>query len=301
MRVFITGATGHIGAAVTAELLEAGHRVVGLARSEESAAALAARGAEAVRGSLDDLDALADVAASVDGVIHLAFKHELMASGDFASAVAADLGAVQTIGAALVGSDKPFVAASGTMLLARANLGRTAVETDTLAAGPRVDAENFVISLAERGVRSSVVRLPPTVHSSLDHHGFVPTLVGIARKTGVAGYVGDGANRWPAVHTLDAAQLFRLALEAAPAGSRLHAIGDEGVAFRDIAEAIGHGVGVPVERIPDDEAADHFDFLGGFVSYDNPTSAERTKEVLGWRPTHPALIADLAEGHYFQR
>jgi nucleoside-diphosphate-sugar epimerase len=177
--------------------------------------------------------------------------------------------------------------------------GRPGTEQDALESGPRIDAENTVIALAERGVRSSVVRLPPLVHSPSDLHGFTPTLIAIARVKGISGYVGDGANRWPAVHTLDAARLCRLALEQAPAGSRLHAVADEGVAFREIAEAIGRHLNVPVKSIPAEDAADHFSFLGALVALDNPTSSAHTQELLGWQPTHPGLIDDLDRGHYF--
>jgi nucleoside-diphosphate-sugar epimerase len=300
MRVFVTGASGHIGSAVVPELLGAGHEVVGLARSDQSAAALAEAGAEVQRGDLDDLDGLGKAAASADGVIHLAFKHEAMRTGDYADAVAADLRAIETFGDALAGSGKPLVSTSGTLMLVAAGLGRTGTEADAADGGPRIDAENAVVGFADRGVRSSVVRLPPTVHSSLDHHGFVPVLIAIAREKGIAAYVGDGSNRWPAGHTLDAAHLYRLALEAAPAGSRLHAVGDEGVPFREIAEAIGRHLSVPVVSIPPEQAADHFGFLGPLVTLDNPTSSARTQELLGWKPTHPGLIEDLAEGHYFR-
>lgn len=297
MRVFITGASGHIGSALVPELIQAGHHVVGLARTEQAAIALAAAGAQVHRGDLDDVDGLAKAAAEADGVIHLAFKHEAMRSGDFAGAVATDLRATEAIGDALAGTGKPLVTTSGTLMLAR--LGRAATEADIIESGPRVDAENAVIALAETGVRSSVVRLPPTVHSSLDHHGFIPALIGIARDKGVAGYVGDGSNRWPAGHTLDAAHLYRLALEAAPPGSRLHAVGDEGIRFREIAEAIGRRLGRPAASIQPKHADAHFGFLGALVQLDNPTSSARTQELLGWRPAHPGLIADLGEGHYF--
>jgi len=293
MRVFVTGASGHIGSALVPELLAAGHKVVGLARSDQSAAALAAAGADVYRGELDDPDDLAEAAAAADGVIHLAFKHEAVR----ADAVASDLRAVGTFADVLAGTGKPLVGTSGTLMLA--GLGRTGTEADVLGAGPRIDAENAAIALADRGVRSSVVRLPPTVHSSLDHHGFVPALIAIAREKGVVGYVGDGSNRWPAGHTLDAARLYRLALEAAPAGSRLHAVGDEGVPFGEIAAVIGRHLNLPAVSIAPEQASAHFGFLGSLVSLDNPTSSARTQELLDWKPTHPGLIEDLGQGHYF--
>ncbi|MEV5839607.1 SDR family oxidoreductase [Nocardia sp. NPDC052112] len=297
MRIFITGASGHIGSAVIPELLDAGHEVVGLARSNESAATLVAAGAAVHRGDLDDLDNLRAAAAAADGVIHLAFKHEAMQTGDYAGAVVADLRAIETIGAALAGTGKPFVSTSGTLLLA--GLTGVGTEIDTLDAGPRVDAENAVVALADRGVRSAVVRLPPTVHSSLDRHGFIPTLIAIARDKGVAAYVGEGNNRWPAGHTLDAAHLYRVALETAPAGSRLHAVDDEGVPFREIAAAIGRHLDLPVAGIPAEQADAHFGYLGRLVALDNPTSSARTRELLTWKPTHPGLIEDLDQRHYF--
>ena len=251
MRVFVTGASGWIGSAVVPELIGAGHQVIGLARSEASAATLAAAGAEVQRGTLDDLDRLQQAAAASDGVIHLAFKHDIAFSGDFQGAADADRRAVETFGEALAGSDRPFVIASGTLGVAP---GRVATERDgqdpdpALAAqgGPsiRLGTAQVTLALASRGVRSSVLRLPPTVHGDGDN-GFMATLVGIARATGVSGYVGDGSSRWPAVHRLDAAHLFRLALETAPAGSVLHAVADEGVPVRAIAEVIGRHLTCP--------------------------------------------------------
>lgn len=302
MRVFVTGASGHIGSAVVPELLQAGHQVVGLARSDDSARALEAAGAEVRRGDLDDLNGLREAAGAADGVIHLAYKHELMRTGDMSAAVTADLAATQALASALEGTGKPLVTTSGTLMLTFAGIsGRPGTEADFAESGPRVDAENLVIGLAGRGVRSSVVRLPPITHSDLDHHGFAHVLIGIARQTGVSGYVGDGANRWPSVHTLDAALLYRLALEGAPAGSRLHAVADEGIPFREIAAVIGRGTGVPVASIAAADAAAQFAFLGGFVGVDNPVSSEVTRKLLGWEPAHPGLLDDLEHGHYLKQ
>ncbi|OBF49642.1 3-beta hydroxysteroid dehydrogenase [Mycobacterium sp. 852002-53434_SCH5985345] len=295
MHVFVTGATGHIGSAVVDELLEAGHHVTGLARSDESAAALVAKGAGVHRGDLDDRDGLRAAAAKSDGVIHLAFRHDF---DDFVAAAETDLRAVEAIGDELVGSDRPFVSTSGTLLLSLLGQGGLGTEQDTVPGGPRADSENAVIALAERGVRSSVVRLSPLVHSDLDHHGFTNHLIDTARNTGVSGYIGDGANRWPAVHTLDAAHLYRLALENAPAGTRLHGVADEGVPLRDIAAVIGRRLGVPAVSIPAEEAG-HFGFLALFAALDNPTSNALTQKVLDWHPEHAGLIEDLDAGHYF--
>jgi nucleoside-diphosphate-sugar epimerase len=300
MQVFVTGASGHIASAVIPELLSTGHEVVGLARSDASAAAVEALGAKAHRGSLDDLDTLREAAAASDGVIHLALKHDAVQAGDWAAAIGADLRAKAAMGEALAGTGKPFVGVSGTLALVLGGLLGTGAEADTPGAGPQADGENAVLALAGRGVRASVVRLPPTVHSSLDHRGYVPALIGIAREKGRAGYVGAGSNRWPAVHTLDAARLLRLAFDSAPAGSRLHAVAEEGVPFREIAGAIGTHLGVPAVSIPPEEAEGYFGFLAMFVSLDNPASSALTRQLLGWQPEHPGLLGDLALGHYFQ-
>lgn len=295
MRVFVTGASGHIGSAVVDELMQAGHQVTGLARSDESAAALEAKGVRVHRGDLDDLDGLQSAAAAADGVIHLAFKHDF---DDFVGAADTDLRAVQAIGEVLVGSDRPFVSTSGTLLLSLLGQGGPATEQDTLEGGPRVDSENAVIALADRGVRSSVIRLSPLVHSDLDHHGFAHHLIATARETGKSAYIGDGANRWPGVHTLDAAHLYRLALEKAPAGTRLHGVANEGVPFRDIAAVIGRHLEVPTVSIPAEQAG-HFGFLALFAALDNPTSNALTRKVLDWKPEGPGLLEDLDAGHYF--
>lgn len=303
MRIFVTGASGHIGLPVVRDLLAAGHSVLGLARSDGSAKTIADAGAEVQRGSLDDLDGLQEAARNADGVIHVAFKHDLaLVTGDFMGAVNADLRAVEAIGEALVGSGKPFVNTSGTMLLAHSVHGRAGTEEDAGQEGgnPRVASEKLSLAFAQRGVRTSVMRLAPTVHSSLDHHGFIPMLIAAARKNGFSPYVGEGTARWPAVHTLDAARLYRLALEAAPAGTHVHAAAEEGVPFRAIAEAIGRGLNVPAKSIAPEEAAGIFGgFLGMITQLDNPTSSALTRERLGWQPAHAELLADIAEGHYF--
>jgi nucleoside-diphosphate-sugar epimerase len=299
MRVFVTGATGYIGSAIVRELLGAGHEVVGLARSDPAAASLTAAGVEVHRGALDDLESLRAGAAAADGVIHTAFQN-VGPDTDFAAACQLELRAVETLGAALAGSDRPFVVTSGTGLLAPGRLATEEGAPDPASpAAPRAATEEAALAFAARGVRVSVVRLAPSVHSDGDRHGFVPALIGIARATGVSAYPGDGSNRWPAVHRLDAAQLFRLALEEAPAGARLHAVGDEGVPLRDIAGVIGRHLNLPVVSVTAADAGRHFGWLAGFASLDNPASSTLTQKQLGWHPGHPALIADLEEGHYF--
>jgi nucleoside-diphosphate-sugar epimerase len=300
MRIFVTGASGWIGSALVPELIDAGHQVVGLARSDSSAAALIAAGAEVVRGTVDDLDVLGKAAAASDGVVHLAFKHDIAFTGDFQGAAEADRRAADTIGDALAGTDRPFVLASG---LAGLKPGQVSTERDmpTTDGSPitiRATTARAVLALASRGVRSSVVRLAPTVHGDGDK-GFMATLVDIARAKGVSGYIGDGANRWPAVHRLDAAVLFRLAVEKAPAGAVLHGTAEEGVAIRDAAEVIGRHLDVPVTPVAPEAAAEHFTWLGGFLGLDLPASNTLTRDLLDWQPTHPGLLEDLDKGHYF--
>ena len=293
MRVFVTGASGWIGSQVVPELIGAGHEVLGLARSEASASWLTAAGAEVIRGSLGDLDTLRIGAEKSDGVIHLAFIHDFSRFGE---AVEVDLRAIEMLGSALEGSDRPLAIASG--VAAQTSNGVATEDDPPHPDFPRSAAANATIGFAGRGVRSSVVRLPPTVHGRGDD-GFVPTLINIARTKGVAGYVGEGANRWPAVHRDDAAELFRFAVENAPAGSVLNAVGDEGVPTRTIAETIGAHLNLPVESVLPDQAGEHFGWLGRFFSADIVASSALTQERMGWKPTHPGLIEDLDEGHYF--
>ncbi|WP_405594102.1 SDR family oxidoreductase [Streptomyces sp. NBC_01092] len=300
MRIFVTGASGWIGSALVPELIDAGHQVVGLARSAASADALNAAGAEVVRGTVDDLDVLGATAAASDGVVHLAFKHDLAFTGDYQGAAEADRRAVDTFGDALAGTDRPFVLASGLVGL---KPGQVSTERDlpTIDGSPtsvRAATAAAALALASRGVRSSVVRLAPTCHGEGDI-GFMATLVGIARAQGVSGYLGDGTNRWAAVHRLDAALLFRLAVEKAPAGSVLHGVDEEGIALHDVAEVIGRHLDVPVTSVSQEAAAGHFTWLSTFLGVDAPASSALTREMLDWRPTRPGLLEDLAKGHYF--
>jgi nucleoside-diphosphate-sugar epimerase len=305
MRIFVTGASGWIGSAVVPELLQAGHQVTGLARSDASADALAKAGADVEHGTIDDLDLLAKTAAASDGVIHLAFKHDIAFTGDFEGAANADRLAIDTFGDALAGSGKGFVIASGTLMVSPGSL---ATEKDGLepgaaaehGAGPSMRADNGLatLALAGRGVRSSVLRLPPTVHGDGDN-GFMAALVAMAREHGNAAYVGDGANRWPAVYRLDAARLFRLAVEKAPPGSVLHAVQDEGVPTRAIAEMFSKHLDVPLVSVTPEEAPARFSWLARFIAADAPASSAITRELLDWQPTGPTLLEDLDQGHYF--
>ncbi|WEP00104.1 SDR family oxidoreductase [Streptomyces sp. FXJ1.172] len=301
MRIFVTGASGWIGSALVPDLLDAGHQVVGLARSEASAAALVEAGAEVVRGTVDDLDVLREAAAASDGVIHLAFKHDIAFSGDFRGAAEADRRAVDALGEVLAGTDRPLVLASGVAGLAP---GRLATERDmpVMDGSPisvRAATSVATLELAPRGIRSCVVRLSPTCHGEGDN-GFMTSLIAVARDKGVSGYIGDGSNRWPAVHRFDAARLFRLAAEKAPAGSVLHGCAEEGVPLREIAEVIGRHLGVPVTSVAPEAAAGHFGWLSGFVGLDAPMSSTFTRELLDWQPTHLGLLDDLDKGHYFR-
>jgi nucleoside-diphosphate-sugar epimerase len=297
MRVFVTGASGFIGSAVVRELLGAGHQVTGLARSDRAAAAVAGAGAAVFRGALEDTDGLRRAAADADGVIHTGYIHDFSPTANPAAAAAVDGAAIAALGAALDGSGRPLVVAAG---LPAPEPGQVCTEDLRAPENPHYPrvSERAAVPLAGRGVRASVVRLPPSVHGEGDH-AFVPALIGIARATGVSAYIGDGGNVWPAVHRLDAARLFRLALEEAPPGTLLNGVGDPGVPFRDIAEVIGRHLDVPVKSITAAEAPGQFGGFAVFAAFDVPASSARTQERFGWRPVEPGLIADLDQGHYF--
>jgi nucleoside-diphosphate-sugar epimerase len=294
MRVFVTGATGFIGTAVVRELTDAGHRVLGLARSDAAAKSLVAAGADVHQGSLEDIESLRSGAAAADGVIHTAFIHDF---DNYGPAAETDRLAIETLGNALTGSNRPLIVTSGSLLAQRK--GPLATEDD--AANPNFPrkSEDAALALAGRGVRASVLRLPPSVHGKGDH-GFVPQLINIAREKGVSAFIGDGLNRWPAVHRLDVAHLYRLVLESGAPGATYHGIAEEGVPAREIAEAIGRGLNVPVVSKSVEEATDHFGWIGRFFGIDGPASSAQTQGRLGWQPTRPGLVADLNAGHYFE-
>ena len=294
MRVFVTGATGFVGSAIVPELLAAGHQVLGMARSDASAEALGRLGVGVHRGELTDLESLVAGADACDGVIHTAFIHDF---SKFEANIEIDRRAVEALVGALEGSGKPFVLTSGTAMVAA---NRTATEADSPVslAIPRAASEFIVMEAAGRGVRSSIVRLPPSVHGAGDH-GFVPMLIGLARQTGVAAYIGDGANVWPAVHRVDAARLYRLAVENAEPGTRLHGVAEEGIPMRSIAETIGEGLGLPVRGLTENEAQTHFGWMARFAAINNPTSSAITRELLGWSTHGPDLLTDVRENGYF--
>lgn len=292
MKVFVTGATGFIGSAIVQELLTAGHEVTGLVRSEESARKLEATGAKALKGNLEDLDSLKQGATEADGVIHTAFIHDF---SNYLAAAETDKRAIEAIGSVLMGSDSPLIVTAG--ILGLRTDGNLTTEQDPAPGFPRA-SEAAAMALAEEGVHASVIRLPPSVHDAGDQ-GFIPFIINKAREKEVSAYVAEGQNRWPAVHRLDAALLFRLALEKAGRGKRYNAIGDQGIPLREIAEVIGSRLNLPVASIPADEAEAHFEWMSRFITFDNPASAKLTQQELGWKPTQPGLLEDLQWGDYF--
>ena len=294
MRVFVTGATGFIGSAIVKELIGSGHNVLGLARSDAAVALLKAAGADIHRGSLDDLESLRSGASAADGVIHTAFNHDF---SKFKANCETDRQVIEALGSVFEGSNRPLVITSGTGLMGRGQLATEDAQASTT--NPRIASEQAAAAVAARGVHVSVVRLSPSVHGDGDH-GFVPMLIGFAREKGVSAYGGDGMNRWPAVHRLDAAHLFRLALEKNAAGARYHGVAEEGVPFREIAAVIGRRLNLPVVAKSAEEAGDHFGWFAHFAALDNPSSSQKTRELLGWQPMQPGLISDLDRPRYFE-
>lgn len=298
MRVFVTGATGFIGSAIVQDLMGAGHHVLGLARSDSAASALIAAGAEVHRGDLEDLDSLRSGAAASDGVIHTGFIHDFARLKEVCEV---DRLAIEAIGSALAGSDRPFIVTSGTALVSPGSIANEdIIPASGSTSHPRVASEEAADAVVSLGVRVSMVRLSPSVHGDGDH-GFIPLLIGIAREKGISAYVGEGFNRWNAVHRLDAAHLYRLALENAKAGTRFHGVAEEGIAFRAIAEVIGKQLNIPVVSIPAEQAAEQFGWFAGFAALDCPASSKITRERLNWQPTKPTLLADLEKGNYFKQ
>jgi nucleoside-diphosphate-sugar epimerase len=310
MHVFVTGGTGHSGPYIISDLIAAGHEVTALARSDVAAAKVTAHGAKARRGSLEDIDGLKAAAASSDGVIHVGHRQDLLPSGGIDAVAAAEVQIMLAYGEALAGTGKPLVVSGSIGSPSWEGLGRPATENDPALSGGdahkgtlrvRNIVETTAVGLAERGVRSSIVRIPPIMHSATDNAGFLPLLIGLAKVKGVVGYPGDGSNRWSAVHARDLASLFRLALEKGQAGKNWHAVGDEGIPFREIAEAIGGRLGLPAMPIPADVLMlpGHFGFLANLVTLDVPASSLITRQTIGWKPAQPGLLADLGNGHYF--
>lgn len=296
MKIFVTGATGFVGSAVVKELINAGHEVLGLARNEAAEKALLLAGAQIHKGDLEDLESLRQGANAADGIIHTGFIHDFTR---FKEVCDIDHKAIQTMGNALIGTDRPFIVTSGTLLVSPGQLATEDTLPDYNGLNPRIASEKAVDDLAAKNVRVSIVRLSPSVHDQGDH-GFVPTLIDIARKTGESAYIGDGQNRWTAVHRLDAAVLYRLALEQATPGARFHGVAEESVTIRSIAEIIGAKLNLPVVSKSKEAASGHFGWFEHFVSIDGPASASLTSEQLGWQPKHPGLIQDLEEGIYFK-